>query len=128
MASQVQKFIDLLQDANKQNKHLLERLEEACGERDRWESGYRELYKDKCRLENQLLCGSCEEEKKHTKPGKTFVLCGQCADIITDWKKTVKALEEKTAYWQQCYNSVVEEHSVLVKCSDNITEWKKAAK
>ena len=128
MAGQAKRYIDLLQEANKQNNHLLERLEEECGQRDRFESRCNELYKEKCRVENQLFCLSCQEEKKLTRPGKTFVLCGKCADIITDWKKTVKALEEKASYWEERYNSVLEEHSVLVKCSGPITEWKKSVK
>ena len=111
MSGKEKKFIKLLQEANKRNDDLLERLEEVCDERDRWESSYRELYKDKCRLENQLFCASCQEEKQRTPEGKTFVLCGKCADNITDWKKTVITLVEKGNYWKQCYESLLEDTS-----------------
>lgn len=115
MSGKEKKFIKLLQEANKRNDDLLERLEEACDQRDRWESSYRGLYKDHCKLQNQLLCKSCQEEKQRTPDGKTFVLCGKCGDNITDWKKTVKTLEEKAKYWEQCYESLLEETSVIVK-------------
>lgn len=93
----------LLQEANKRNNDLLERLE-------RWEKSYRELNKEHCRLETQLLCESCKEDKRQTPDGKTFVLCDDCNDKITDWKKRVKTLEERVKYWEQCYESLLEEH------------------
>ena len=114
MSNQTKKFVDLLKEANHQNDVLLERLKEACDMRDKWESGYYKLYKEHCRLRNQLLCKSCEEDKRLTQEGKTFVLCEKCADIITDWKKEVQSLEEKAKYWEACYRDLLE-HGVIVK-------------
>ena len=61
----------LLQEANKRNNDLLQRLE-------RWEESYQELYKEHCRLETQLLCESCKQDKRQTLDGKTFILCDGC--------------------------------------------------
>ena len=104
------KLMKLLQEANKRNNDLLERLEDVFNDRDRWEKSYRELYKENCRLETQLLCESCKEDKQQTPDGKTFVLCDDCNDKIADWKKRVRTLEERVKYWEQCYESLLEEH------------------
>ena len=102
MSVQERNFIKMLQEANRRNDDLLERLTEAVNQ-------YHELYKDQNRLQSQLFCESCQKDEQSTKEGKTFVLCDKCKDKITDWKKRVKKLEEEVNYWKQCYESAVED-------------------
>lgn len=99
-----------LKDANRRNEELSRKLKEIETSREAWRRSYWDIYEERSRLQSQLECVDCQLKSVHTKEGKTVELCSSCTEVLTDWKKKVKALKEQVEYWQKCYENLLEEH------------------
>ena len=98
----IKSLVKLQQQGNKR----IEDLEQIC---DKWHKSYWDIRKEHAQLRCQLACEECQERRRNTPDGKTYSLCQDCADSIHNWKKTVEALRTLVDYWQDCYETLLEE-------------------
>ena len=98
-----EQLVRLLQEAN-------EREEKLRRSANHWHKAYDQLYQDYLALEFEDACQSCREQRASTPDGKTYTTCRECYEARRDWKKEVKALTEKVRYWEECYETLLEQH------------------
>ena len=99
----IKSLVELLQQANKR----IEALEQDC---DKWHKSYWDINDEHTKLRCRFACQVCQERRRNTHKGKTYSLCEDCADSIHDWKKTVEDLRMQLDYWQDCYETLLEEY------------------
>ena len=94
----------LLQEANERNEQLMVQL-------GQWKTDYAVLRGDYLALKYGQLCSSCQLQRLSMRDGECVeVTCSNCQHKEAGLKKLLEAEEEKSRFWQGCYESVLEKH------------------
>ena len=98
-----ERLVKLLQQANQREEELQRSV-------NRWHKAYDQVYQDYLALKFDDACQSCHEQRAGSIEGKTYTLCHECNESKRDWKKEVKALTQQVHYWQECYETLLQQH------------------
>ena len=98
---------DLTLLMQKQNDQVYKLMEE----RDHWKRAYDDLQTEHIALKYDNLCSDCQMTLLAVPSGYAIeITCDKCSNRQSSWKKKLALEEERTRYWQRCWQDLNERY------------------